>query len=225
MPMVEPPENPAESFQLSEYEKLRASKVEKHNAFLRSLGLISAREELESNALAWNKPLPTNNKRKRQEGSGKSSKKKAAKTNSKPSRQSLRQQGKEPDGSELPASLKAESLQEIREARVLECRQVRLERAREYNEEVSNGTTGKQDPTTKLYDHTYYRIKSMSDKALANRVKAIERAAGKQCIVKMAIFKSCLQEYGMWKLAELANEALERLKESRDFEEKAEEEK
>jgi hypothetical protein len=30
--------------------------------------------------------------------------------------------------------------------------------------------------------------------------------------VKMAIFKSCLQDEGMWDLAKLASDALERLK-------------
>ncbi|CAJ1951148.1 unnamed protein product [Cylindrotheca closterium] len=229
MPIPEPPESlPGESTsdaQLSDYEKLRAAKIEKHNALLRSLGLISAQEELESNALAWHKSLPTNAKRKRQEdatGNPQKSSKLAAKTALPPSRQSLRQRGKEPDGSEVPPSLKAESIQEMRQSRVLECRQVRLERARQYNDKVTNGT-GKMnradDPTGKLYDHTYYRIQSMTDKALEGRIKAIERAAGKQCIIKMAIFKSCLQDVGMWKLAELAGGALERLKESSEIEE------
>ena len=52
----------------------------------------------------------------------------------------------------------------------------------------------------------------MSEKGLANRIKAIERAAGKHCVVKMGIFKSCLQDEGNWTLAELASAALERLK-------------
>ena len=52
----------------------------------------------------------------------------------------------------------------------------------------------------------------MTEKALINRVKAIERACGQHCVVKMAIFKSCLQDKGLWELAELAAAALERLK-------------
>ena len=51
----------------------------------------------------------------------------------------------------------------------------------------------------------------MSPKALASRIRVIENAAGKHCVVKMAIFKSCLQDVGMWDLAEDANDALERL--------------
>jgi hypothetical protein len=52
----------------------------------------------------------------------------------------------------------------------------------------------------------------MTETALERRVCAIEKATGKHCVVKMAIFKSCLQDEGMWHLAELAEQALERLK-------------
>eukprot|EP00592_Proboscia_alata_P007339 CAMPEP_0194355602 /NCGR_PEP_ID=MMETSP0174-20130528/3492_1 /TAXON_ID=216777 /ORGANISM="Proboscia alata, Strain PI-D3" /LENGTH=130 /DNA_ID=CAMNT_0039124939 /DNA_START=554 /DNA_END=946 /DNA_ORIENTATION=- len=54
----------------------------------------------------------------------------------------------------------------------------------------------------------------MTNKGLANRIKAIERCAGKHCVVKMAIFKSCLQDENEWDLANLACESLERLKEN-----------
>jgi len=52
----------------------------------------------------------------------------------------------------------------------------------------------------------------MSEKALENRIRAIERAAGKFCVVKMAIFKCCLEEEGYVELAVKASESLERLK-------------
>ena len=52
----------------------------------------------------------------------------------------------------------------------------------------------------------------MTEKGLKIRVKAIERAAGKHSVIKMAIFKSCLQDHGLWELADLASVALERLK-------------
>jgi hypothetical protein len=55
-------------------------------------------------------------------------------------------------------------------------------------------------------------VRTMSEKGLANRIRAIERAAGKHCVVKMAIFKSCLQDENMWELAAEAADALERLK-------------
>jgi len=56
------------------------------------------------------------------------------------------------------------------------------------------------------------RVRTMTEKGLANRIKTIERAAGKHCVVKMAIFKSCLQDENMWDLAGDAADALERLK-------------
>ena len=56
------------------------------------------------------------------------------------------------------------------------------------------------------------RVRTMTDKGLQNRVRAIERATGKHCVVKMAIFKSCLQDEDKWDLVELASQALERLK-------------
>ena len=55
------------------------------------------------------------------------------------------------------------------------------------------------------------RIGTMSTAALLNRVKAIERAEGKDCLVKMAIFKSCAQDEGEMEIANCAEEALHRL--------------
>jgi hypothetical protein len=68
-----------------------------------------------------------------------------------------------------------------------------------------------ENPTA-TYAHALKRVRTMTEKRLQNRVKAIERAAGKHCVVKMAIFKSCLQDEGLWELAGLATAALERLK-------------
>jgi len=71
----------------------------------------------------------------------------------------------------------------------------------------------KKNPSA-TYEHCAMRVRTMTEKALANRVKVIERAAGKHCVVKMAIFKSCLQDKKMWELAELARDSLERLMEA-----------
>ena len=93
---------------------------------------------------------------------------------------------------------------------VEECRQAR-QRAALRVMEAGAEKAAKENPTA-TYEHCLMRVKTMTDKGLTNRVKAIERAAGKHCVVKMAIFKSCLQDQGMWELAEAASEALERLK-------------
>lgn len=104
-----------------------------------------------------------------------------------------------------------QTLQKEREARVKECREVRLRAAKAFAECNGAEKAAKENPTAS-YEHCLMRVRSMSEKGLLNRVKAIERAAGKHCVVKMAIFKSCLQDEGMWDLAEQASEALERLK-------------
>lgn len=97
-----------------------------------------------------------------------------------------------------------------REERVKECREAR-QRAAKAVAEAGAEAAGKENPTA-TYDHCLMRVKTMTEKGLTNRVRAIERAAGRHCVVKMAIFKSCLQDEGMWELSQLASEALERLK-------------
>ena len=66
--------------------------------------------------------------------------------------------------------------------------------------------------STATHDHCMMRIRTMSEKALLNRVKTIERACGKYAVIKMAVFKVCLQEKSLWDLADAASDALERLK-------------
>jgi RNA-binding protein YhbY len=69
----------------------------------------------------------------------------------------------------------------------------------------------RENPTAS-YEHCLMRVRTMTEKGLSNRAKSIERAAGKHSVIKMAIFKSCLQDQGLWDLAEIASKALERLK-------------
>jgi hypothetical protein len=99
-----------------------------------------------------------------------------------------------------------------RTAIVEECRRARLRTANALVAEMGGEEGAARDNPTATYDHCLMRVRSMTDRALANRVKAIERACGKHCVIKMAIFKSCLQDEGKWELASQASEALERLK-------------
>ena len=215
---------------LSEYERKRIDNIVRNNARLRALGLLTAREEARSNAAARGEPLPEEDERNGIEsnessdsdsdGSYREEGQRTKKTSKKrkqpvpptsPSRKSRRLQGQTPEGEELVLidsyKEKRLSLREQRELWVQECRTVRLERALQ----VSADQAAKENPTA-TYEHCLMRVKTMTEKALQNRVKAIERAAGKHCVVKMAIFKSCLQDQDMWDLAELAGAALERLK-------------
>ena len=294
MPDDAPPE-------LSEYEKIRARNIERNNAKLRELGLISKAEERASNDAAWRRHATNCHHQQSDEdddSSGgseyedddekeedwedprrphgaavqpkeKRNKKKRKTPNDGPptegSRKSRRLQGFAADGSMLPPKPSREEIEKEREERVRECREVRLRAARAVAEAGAE-KAAKENPTA-TYEHCLMRVKTMSDKGLQNRVKAIERAAGKHCVVsssggssrllimrilglprsifcwttatcpifniprltrlfyrplltistppsqiKMAIFKSCLQDEGMWDLAELASEALERLK-------------
>ena len=236
--------------ELSEYEKIRAQNIERNNAKLRELGLISKAEEKASNDMAWGRHTARHHQQSSDDDDGddssgeseyeyddddddeeedwtdprrphgaaiqpkkKRGNKKKRKADGPPaegSRKSRRLQGMAADGSMLPPKPTREEIEKEREERVKECREVRLRAARAVAEAGAE-KAAKENPTA-TYEHCLMRVKTMSDKGLQNRVKAIERAAGKHCVVKMAIFKSCLQDEGMWDLAELASEALERLK-------------
>lgn len=194
---------------LSDLEIARARNVERNNARLRELGLISRAEELQSNAFAWQRRSEDSKARSN------STNKKRTRVTPAPStssRKSLRAQGLQPDGSLLPVKCPS-SLADFQAERsncVKECREVRQRLALQYAE-LGFKKAAQENPTA-TYEHCLMRVRTMTDKALATRVKVIERAAGKHSVVKMAIFKSCLQDEGKWELAELSSEALERLK-------------
>mmetsp|Transcript_31971 Transcript_31971/g.46862 ORF Transcript_31971/g.46862 Transcript_31971/m.46862 type:complete len:234 (+) Transcript_31971:161-862(+) len=193
--------------EMSEYERLRARNIERNNARLRSLGLLSAREEIDSNATAWRKievaAAPYKKRKKRDD------------TSTEPARKSLRLQGIRVPGEEKEDMLESkeerqERVQKQREEIVKECRETRLREAKAVADAGAE-KAAKENPTA-TYEHCLMRVRTMTEKGLVNRVRVIERAAGKHCVVKMAIFKSCLQDEGMWELAQVAADALERLK-------------
>jgi hypothetical protein len=64
---------------------------------------------------------------------------------------------------------------------------------------------------TASYQHTLMRVRTMRAPALANRVKAIERAKGKHAVVKMRLFARVLFLEGLEDLAEEAVASLDRL--------------
>jgi len=210
------------SSSMSEYEKLRAKNISKNNARLRSLGLISSLEEQRSNAAALgedDKAITTstttttigNEKtvlaQPRPSSSSITKKRKSRVVDGEASRKSLRLQG---INVVVDSSTKTTMIEEERIERVKECREMRL-RSAQVVFEAGLEVAAKENPTA-TYDHCLMRVRSMSEKGLGNRIKAIERSVGKHCVVKMAIFKSCLQDEGLWTLADLAAESLERLK-------------
>jgi len=194
--------------ELGEYEQKRAFNIERNNAKLRSLGLISVREEEESNAIAWG--------RRQQSHSPKTSKRKIVKKqDGSPARRSKRLRGQAPANGEVSSRIDTPSpIQEDVQERIMECRKARLEAANAYALTCAGCTSAenaKKNPTA-TYNHCLMRVRTMSEKALETRIKVIERAAGKCCVIKMAIFKCCLEEEGYATLAKMAHESLERLK-------------
>lgn len=216
---------------LSSYEETRARNIERNNARLRSLGLISAKEEKQSNDAAWGRNKINSQSSKDDDESvssdedyneGKAPKRKrkskASSTPREGSRKSRRvmnlpaeQSITDDTGYEgETATANKERIKAEREAMVVECREARQRAAIEVAK-AGVKAAGKENPTA-TYEHCLMRVRTMSEKGLANRIRAIERAAGKHCVVKMAIFKSCLQDENLWDLAEEAAAALERLK-------------
>ena len=73
-------------------------------------------------------------------------------------------------------------------------------------------------PETASYNHTVMRVTSMSVKALSNRVRAIERAAGSYAVIKMKQFAEVLiLERDYDEVAKEADAALQRLLELPKF--------
>lgn len=220
----------------SEYQTSRARNIERNNSKLLALGLISAFEEKESNAAAWGKATAQRddvafNKRAYagddddgdnrddddDDGASPKVSKRARKEkkSSSPSRISLRLKGFHPDGATTSAEISVpqrstEDLQEQRRRRRLECREAR-QRAAVEHAALGAERAAKENPTA-TYEHCLMRVRTMSANQLECRIRVIERAAGKHCVIKMAIMASCLQDEGEWKLAELATASLERLK-------------
>mmetsp|Transcript_33183 Transcript_33183/g.39747 ORF Transcript_33183/g.39747 Transcript_33183/m.39747 type:complete len:218 (+) Transcript_33183:73-726(+) len=203
---------PKAGTKLCGYEKVRAQNIERNNAKLRALGLISALEERTSNANAWGTSCGTEKDEETPADShGKKRKRPSSATVPKEgSRKSLRIRGVGVDLKPIQLPRGEDEVLKERKARVKECREMRIRAANAVAVEGAEAAA-KENPTA-TYGHCLMRVTTMSDKRLANRVKVIERAAGRHCVVKMAIFKSCLQDEGMWELADLASEALERLK-------------
>jgi hypothetical protein len=210
---------------LSEYETVRARNIERNNARLRALGLISKLEEERSNLEAWGLSLPTKevsrNDEKTQHLFTNHRKRDRFESSEKPlspARKSLRLKGIHPEDnstmsgqlpSERPTAEKSEDKQNARQRRD-ECREARQRVALEYAA-LGAEKAAKENPTA-TYDHCLMRVRTMTDKQLLNRCKSIERAAGKHCLIKIAIFVSCLRDEEKYEIAEIASEALERLK-------------
>lgn len=198
------------------YEIAREKRIRENHAELVRLGLAVAREGFAA--------LPKAKARAKAKA-GKGKKKPARKKRSAtaaagvagPTRKSRRIAGQVPDGgaqaldNDFRAISAPDSPSVCDDAKK---RKVEYENARraKYKRLLDKHTNAGQDlPPRATYEHTVHRCLSMSPKALANRIKAIERAAGMYAVVKMRMFAECLLIEGYEELSDLAQEALARL--------------
>ena len=193
-----------------------AQNIERNNARLLALGLISSYEAQLSNLKARGATLEELNdvvgdggadeggrgakvrKEMKDSSAPKPKRRKTAPSSSsssgpsEPARSSLRLKGLAPDGTTVTLSIPrtASEISEERSRRVVG-RTARLRAAKEVA--AAGADKAAMENPTASYAHCLMRVKTMSEKALLTRVKRIENAAGKHCIVKMAVFKCCLQ--------------------------------
>ena len=184
----------AENTSLSEYEQSRARNIEKNNARLRALGLISAAEERLSTDSAWGRspierskdddanevPFSSDEEYCDEEDCVSSKRKKMDKTALPPREGSLKsrrilnlptEHGDSiinGNNSEEGATEKSERVHQKRAALVAECRDARQRAANEV-EKAGVKMAGKDNPTA-TYEHCLMRVRSMTEKGLINRV-------------------------------------------------------
>ena len=173
---------PTPSVVLSDYEQARARKIEKHNAKLRSLGLITVAEERRSNDMAWGRhTVPSEDDSSDDESSdeeyieeggkrrSKKEKKRALKVPREGSRKSRRLRGENAEGGALDDNYheRLERVEKERKAWVAECREARQRAAIEVAKAGAEMT--KNNPTAS-YAHCLMRVKTMTEKGLKNRV-------------------------------------------------------
>mmetsp|Transcript_19405 Transcript_19405/g.34588 ORF Transcript_19405/g.34588 Transcript_19405/m.34588 type:complete len:302 (+) Transcript_19405:83-988(+) len=205
-------EAPTPNLLQSAYQVAREANLKRNLEELRALGLLSD-EDVQQAQSGSDAKAPEVTKAKR--------KKKQLESAAKPSRKSrrLRNQGpelgftdtsqchnSEQDGNEneMEDEESRESIAAYNHRITMERKIERLKALHLENETTYNNPTA-------TYEHTWLRVRTMKDAALKNRVKAIERACGQHCIVKMRMFAEVLIIANKPDLAQLAEEALARL--------------
>ena len=146
--------------------------IKGNNACLCSLGHLSAREEIDSNATAWRKIEVAASPYKKQ--------KKRNDTSTKPARKSLQLKGICVSGEEKEDMLKSkeerqERVQKQREEIVKECREMRLCAAKAVADAGAE-KAAKENPTA-TYEHCLMRVRTMTEKGLVNRVSVFVRSS------------------------------------------------
>jgi hypothetical protein len=201
------------------YEIAREKRIRENHAELVRLGLATAKEGFASSskAKAKAKAKAATSKKKKKTSVRKKRSAAAAAAAAGPVRKSRRIAGQGPSGGaqalgddfsaiSAPDSPYERENEKKREAEYEDARRAKYKRL------LDKHTNAGQDlPPRATYEHTVHRCLSMSPKALANRIKAIERSAGIYAVVKMRMFAECLLIEGYEELSDLAQAALTRL--------------
>ena len=104
-----------------------------------------------------------------------------------------------------------------REAGKLRDRSAETDRYRKYKTlvQLQESKGGAKLPPRATYKHTVDRVRSMSEKSLGNRIRAIERANGAYAVLKQRMFAEVLIIEGYTLLAKEAEASYKRLKQLR----------
>ena len=212
----------ARGMMLCAYEIARERRIRENQAELVRLGLASTKAAMvassDVSASAYSSSSSSSSSALTERKSKRKRKKRlvAVKPSTAPTRKSRRIAGKNPVGGAvaLDDSFQSISLPDSPDCLNEKRLQAEIEEARraKYKRLLDRHTNAGQDlPPRATYAHTVHRVLTMSEKALANRVKAIERAAGMYAVVKMRMFAECLLIEGYDDLSNLAQKALKRL--------------
>eukprot|EP00946_MAST-07B_sp_MAST-7B-sp1_P001828 g1828.t1 len=191
------------------YEIAREKRIRENHAELARLGLVQAKQ-----AIASSMPSSCSSAERKRTHVAKRKRKRAAPAQ--PTRKSRRIAGKGPpegaialDDNFQPIAVPDSPGRVGEKLRKAEYEKLRREKYKRLLEKHTNA--GLELPPRATYEHTVHRCLSMSPKALANRIKAIERAAGMYAVVKMRMFAECLLIEGYEELSNQAQDALTRL--------------
>ena len=193
---------------LSEYELLRQQKMRRNQEKLRSLGLLTSKDESVTlkptkRTVTTQHPMDTRNEPQRQPP---------------PSRRvSLRLRGIDPfptgkrksNTSHLPSSQKWSQKNTLVD--MTNVTHDVADRSEQTSRLVIPHSTSTSTNKSTTKEHCQMRIRTMSIPQLQQRIRIIERAQGQHCVAKLSIMYQCCKEANLVELAEQAQDAIHRL--------------
>lgn len=193
---------------ISDYELLRQQKILRNEEKLRSLGLLTSKEEPK----ARKSMTTTGTQNQHRESIKKRNTRSSVQEHNPPSkRMSLRLRGIDPFPTGKKKSNKSHLHQNLSKGTLVEAKNGNT--TANWNEPtartVNIQSTGNNKTTTK--EHCQMRIRTMTIPQLQQRIRIIERARGAHCVAKLTIMYECCIDANLYELAEQANDAIQRL--------------